>query len=73
MDRVRVGLVGAGNVARVGHLPALAAMPEVVLAGVVTEPAAEGEVVARRWGIERAYPDADAHDRRTRSWMRCTC
>jgi virulence factor len=60
MDRVRVGLVGAGNVARVGHLPALTAIPEVVLAGVVTEPAADGELVARRWGIERVYPDADA-------------
>lgn len=60
MDRVRVGLIGAGNVARVGHLPALSGISEVVLAGVVTEPAAEGELVARRWGIERAYPDAEA-------------
>lgn len=60
MDRVRVGLVGAGSVARIGHLPALAAMPEVILAGVVTDPAEEAEVVVRRWGIERAYPDADA-------------
>lgn len=60
MDRVRVGLVGAGNVARVGHLPALSAMPDVVLAGVVTDPPAEAEMTARRWGIERVYPDADA-------------
>lgn len=60
MDQVRVGLVGAGGVARMGHLPALAAIPEVVLAGVVTEPPAEGELTARRWGIERAYPDVDA-------------
>jgi virulence factor len=60
MDQVRVGLVGAGNVARVGHLPALSAMPEVVLAGVVTDPAVEAEAIARRWGFERAYPDADA-------------
>src|SRR6188768_3590429 len=60
VERVRVGLIGAGNVARVGHLPALTAIPEVVLAGVVTEPSAEGEVIARRWGVERAYPDAEA-------------
>ncbi|GIW10864.1 MAG: Gfo/Idh/MocA family oxidoreductase [Chloroflexi bacterium] len=57
---LRIGLVGAGSIARVAELPALMAAPQVVIAGVVTRTYASAQQVAHRWPIERAYPSVEA-------------
>ena len=56
---IRVGLVGAGSIAKIAELPALSAEPGVKIAGVVTTHTAE-ETIKRleRWPIERAYDTA---------------
>jgi virulence factor len=52
---VRVGLLGAGNIAQVAHLPALLDDGQVTIAGVVTGTPTSAERALRRWPIERAY------------------
>lgn len=56
---LRVGLVGAGVIAELAQLPALARETSVTIAGVVTASADESQRVVRRWPVERAYDDVD--------------
>src|ERR687894_53353 len=56
---LRVGLVGAGSIAHVAQLPALAANPDAVIAGVVTATEASARRNLERWPIERVYDSAD--------------
>jgi len=58
--RFRVGLIGAGAIAQVAQLPALADAPDVEIAGIVTTRPESAEANLRRWPIERAYPNAEA-------------
>ena len=51
MDRVRVGLIGAGGVARTRHLPALARIPEADLRLVWSRDPARAAAVADEFGI----------------------
>jgi virulence factor len=53
--KLRVGLVGAGAIAQVAELPALAAQPGLTIAGVVTKTGATARENVERWPIERAY------------------
>ncbi|MHB8620368.1 MAG: Gfo/Idh/MocA family protein [Chloroflexota bacterium] len=57
---VRVGLVGAGSIAQIAELPALAALPDAVIAGVVTRKPECAERNRARWPIERTYPNVEA-------------
>lgn len=57
---IRVGLVGAGAVARLAHLPVLSADPAVTIAGVVTASPSESAATVENWPVERAYPDVEA-------------
>ena len=59
MDPVRVGLIGAGSVAQIAQLPALAALPDVVIAGVVTKTPESAARNLARWPIEASYASAD--------------
>jgi len=52
---LRIGLVGAGSIAQVAELPALAATPGVTIAGVVTRTPESARSNIERWPIERAY------------------
>ncbi len=56
---IRVGLVGAGSIAQVAELPALAAEPGVTIAGVVTQTVETAESNLARWPIERAYASVE--------------
>ena len=49
--RLRIGLVGAGNIFRTRHLPALARLPGIELAAVANRTRASAESVAREFGI----------------------
>lgn len=52
---VRVGLVGAGSIAQVAELPALAANPQAVVAGVVTTSRESTQRNLDRWPIAAGY------------------
>jgi predicted dehydrogenase len=56
---VRAAIVGCGAWARMAHVPALRALPEVELVACVGGTAAEGEAFAREQGIPRAYGSLD--------------
>lgn len=58
-DRVRVGLVGAGSIAQVAELPALAARNDVAVVGLVTRSPERAAYNLSRWPIEKAYPTVD--------------
>ena len=55
---MRVGLIGAGNVAQMAQLPALATRPDVTLAGLVTRTVETAQANLRCWPIERTYATA---------------
>jgi virulence factor len=56
---LRIGVVGAGNVAQVAHLPALARHQDVTLAGLVTRSEASARRNLERWPFERSYPSVE--------------
>ncbi|MBF6612831.1 MAG: Gfo/Idh/MocA family oxidoreductase [Chloroflexi bacterium] len=57
--QIRVGLVGAGNIAQVAELPALAAEPGVRIAGVVTQVPDNAYRNMERWPIEQVYSSSE--------------
>ncbi len=58
-QRLRIGVVGAGNIASIAQLPSLVARDDVELHAVVTR-RAEPEPLMRRWGFSRAYRTVEA-------------
>jgi virulence factor len=52
--RLRVGVVGAGNIATIAQLPTLVQRDDVELAGLVSRRENPGNLV-RRWGFNAAY------------------
>jgi virulence factor len=58
-SQVRVGLVGAGSIAQVAELPALAANPDAIIAGIVTATDESRHANLERWPIEAGYDSLD--------------
>ncbi|MGN7862825.1 Gfo/Idh/MocA family protein [Microbacterium sp. 22303] len=58
-QRLRIGLVGAGNIASIAQLPSLVARDDVALSALVTR-RDDPEPLMRRWGFSRAYSTVDA-------------
>jgi virulence factor len=54
-DRVRIGIVGAGGIARGVHLPSLSEMPDVELVAISDLVAERSAALAERFGIARTY------------------
>jgi predicted dehydrogenase len=54
-DRIGIGLIGAGSIARVRHVPGLKAIPGVELVGVVNRSVETSQKAAREFGIGRTY------------------
>ena len=52
---VRVGIIGAGGIARQRHLPGLKAIEGVELAAVANRSRESGERAAQEWGIGKVY------------------
>jgi predicted dehydrogenase len=59
-EKVRVGVVGAGNFAQSMLLPPLAKLATVELSAVATRSGASATAVAKRFGFRRAAPDGSA-------------
>jgi predicted dehydrogenase len=58
VERVRIGIVGAGLIAQIAHLPQLAELADRFTVAAVADPRrGVREAVARRHGIAAAFPD----------------
>jgi predicted dehydrogenase len=55
--KVRVAVVGVGNVAQIAHLPAYRNHPDVELAAIVEEDPIKRKKVAHQYGVEATYED----------------
>jgi virulence factor len=58
-QRLRIGVVGAGNIASIAQLPSLVARDDVELRALVTR-REDPDPLMRRWGFRRAYSTVDA-------------
>lgn len=56
---LRVGVVGAGAVAQVAHLPVLSRMKDVVIVGVCDNDLAKAQALAARFAIADAFDDIE--------------
>jgi virulence factor len=58
-NTLRIGVVGAGNIATIAQLPTLVARDDIELRALVTRKD-DPEPLMRRWGFRGAYPDVEA-------------
>lgn len=58
-DILRVGVVGAGNIASIAQLPTLVGRHDVELTGLVTR-RDDPQPLLRRWGFRSAFPTVEA-------------
>lgn len=58
-DRLRLGIVGAGAIAQVGHLPALKRVKEIDVVGICDNDLPKARALADRFGIPDAYGDIE--------------
>lgn len=56
---IRIGVVGAGAIAQVAHLPVLRKMKGVIIAGICDTDGPKARALAQRLGVEGAYTDID--------------
>jgi virulence factor len=57
--KVRVGIIGAGAIADIAHLPSLKANQDVEMVSVLTKTAQSAEEAVRKYGIQRAVQNLD--------------
>ncbi len=58
-EPLRVGVVGAGAIAQIAHLPVLAALDDVELVAVCDNDAAKAGALASRFGAPNSYDDIE--------------
>jgi predicted dehydrogenase len=58
-ERLRLGIVGAGAVTQVGHLPALKRLREIEVVGICDTDLPKARALADRFGIPDAYTDIE--------------
>ncbi len=57
--KVKIGIVGLGNIAQTAHLPVLAKLPDVEVVAVCDPERARAQLVADKYGIKRWYKSID--------------
>jgi predicted dehydrogenase len=58
-EKLRLGIVGAGAIAQVGHLPALKRVKDVDVVGICDNDLVKARALADRFGIPDAYGDIE--------------
>ncbi|MEP6590964.1 MAG: Gfo/Idh/MocA family oxidoreductase [Gemmatimonadota bacterium] len=58
-DRLRLGIVGAGAITQVGHLPGLKRVKEIDVVGICDNDLPKARALADRFGIPDAYGDME--------------
>jgi predicted dehydrogenase len=57
-EKIRIGIIGAGRIAAMVHVPSLRLLPELCeIAGVASRTEVGARDFADRWSIPRTYPD----------------
>ncbi len=56
-DRLRLGVIGAGAVTQVGHLPALKRIREIDVVGICDNDLPKARALADRFGVPDAFSD----------------
>lgn len=59
VGRLRVGVVGAGAIAQVAHLPVLSRLADVEVAGMCDIDVPKAQALARRFGVPEVYDDIE--------------
>lgn len=57
MEKIRVGVVGLGAIARKMHLPVLSTFQDVIIDSAAEKDAERGRKTAKKWQIENFYSD----------------
>jgi predicted dehydrogenase len=57
--KIRVGIVGVGNWARYGHIPALRLLPEYEITAVASRRQSTADEIAKEFGIPYAFDNSD--------------
>src|SRR6266513_3961414 len=60
MDKIKLALVGCGNIGQIVHLPVLKKMPDVEVAAVVDHDERKAKAVAMRFGIPQSFKSIEA-------------
>ena len=55
MDKIRVGIIGAGNIAQSAHLPAYAKRDDVEVAALADWNLERAQDAAKKFGVPHAY------------------
>lgn len=59
-EKIRVGIVGAGAVARIAHLPGYTADPRVEVVGITDLNQPRAQELAAQFGVQQVYPSVEA-------------
>src|SRR5690349_18233028 len=59
MEKVKLALVGCGNVGQVIHLPILHKMPDVEICAIVDPDERKAKAVAQRFGVKSVFKTVD--------------
>jgi predicted dehydrogenase len=57
-SKIRIGIVGVGNWARYGHIPALRLLPEYEVTAVSSRRQETADAIAKEFGVAHAFDDA---------------
>lgn len=55
--KIRLGIIGAGGMAKVGHIPAILELPELELVALCRRTKKEADKLAREYGVKECYYD----------------
>ena len=56
-SKLRLGIIGAGSIARLGHFPAIQQMPEVELVAICRRNKEKADELGKQWGVREIYYD----------------
>lgn len=60
MEKIKLALIGCGNVGQIIHLPILKKMPDVEVSAIVDPDERKAKAVGERFGIDHIFKSADA-------------
>jgi UDP-N-acetylglucosamine 3-dehydrogenase len=56
MNKMKIGIVGLGSIAKLAHIPTLAGFQDVEIIAAAEKDVSTGEAVAKKWKIPKIYP-----------------
>ena len=56
-SKIRLGIIGAGSIARLAHVPAIQQMPEVELVAICRRNREKANELGKQWGVKEIYYD----------------